>query len=70
MGRSLSATTQGITRMPSQVIRATNAAHQQIAFRIRHRSISATVGSWRICVAGASADRSPTPALEAPSSSA
>jgi hypothetical protein len=58
-------TAQGTTSTPSQASRAKQAAHQQMAFRIRQRSMSATVGSWRTWVAGPRADRSPTPALEA-----
>ncbi len=65
--RAPAGTAQGRTSTPSQVTRAKHAAHQQIAFRIRHRSMSATVGSWRIWVAGARAERMPTPAFDAPS---
>ena len=57
---------QGTTSTPSQVTRATKAAHQQIAFRVRQRSMSATVGSWSTWVAGPRAERAPTPTLEAP----
>jgi hypothetical protein len=39
---------QGSTSTPSQATRTKQAAHQQIAFRVRQRSIRATVGSWRI----------------------
>src|SRR5262245_19085595 len=59
-------TAQGTTNTPSQVTLATKAAHQQIAFRARQRSINATVGSWSTWVAGPKAERAPTPTFEAP----
>jgi hypothetical protein len=64
--RALLDTAQGSTSTPSAAVRPTSAAHQQMAFRRRQRSMSATVGSWSTWVAGARAARRPTWVLEAP----